>query len=83
MSETDCPLDHFFRRIRTAIHDVLAHRAMQQRRVLRNHADACAKRILRDLGNILPINQDAAFLKIVETQQQIDERGFTRTGTSN
>ena len=50
------------------------HRAVQQRRVLRHHADRGAERILRDAGDILPVDQDAPLLEAVEAQEQVDER---------
>ena len=56
---------------------------MQQRRVLRDHADVAAQRILRDLGNVLPVDQDASALQIVKAQQQVDQRRFAGTRTAD
>ncbi len=83
LCQTDCALDHFFGGIRSAIHDVLTYGTMKKRCVLCDHADACTKRVLRDLGNVLAVNQNAALFEIVEAQQQIDQRGFTRTRTTD
>ena len=57
-----------------AVEDVVAHRAVQQRGVLRHHADLRAQAVLRDVGDVLAVDQDAARLQVVEAQQQVDER---------
>ena len=59
--------------IGSTINNVFAYRAMQQRRILCNHADVGTQAVLGDVCNILPINQDAPFADIVEAQQQIDD----------
>ena len=74
--------DHIFIiRIGAAVNDVFTHRTVQQRGVLRHHANLGTQAVLCDVGNILSIDQDAAFANIVETQQQIDDGGFPRTGS--
>ncbi len=57
-----------------AVEDVVADRAVQQRGVLRHQADLAAQRILRDVGDVLPVDEDAAALDVVEAQQQVDQR---------
>jgi hypothetical protein len=47
-------------RVGAAIEDVLAHRAVQELRVLLHHADPGAQAVLRDGGDVLPVDQDAA-----------------------
>ena len=47
---------------------------MQQRGVLRDHADLGTQAVLRDVGDVLAVDQDAAAFEVVETQQQVDER---------
>ena len=37
-----------------------------------------AQAILRHMGDVLPVNQDAAGLHVIETQQRIDQRRFSR-----
>ena len=59
-----------------AVEDVVAHRAVQQRGVLRDHADLRAQAVLRHVGDVLAVDQDAARLDVVEAQQQVDERGL-------
>ena len=44
------------RRIGTAIQNVLAHRAVQQAGVLGHHADLRPQRILRHMGDVLPVD---------------------------
>ncbi len=41
---------------------------MQQRRILRHHADLRAQAVLRDVRDVLPVDQDAAALEVVEAQ---------------
>ena len=53
---------------------------MQQRGILRHHADRLAKRFLADIGNVLAVDLDPARLQIVKPQQQIDEGRFARAG---
>ena len=43
-----------------AVEDVVAHGAVQQRGVLRDHADLRAQAVLRDVGDVLAVDQDAA-----------------------
>ena len=47
---------------------------MQQRRILRHHADLLPQALLRHPGDILPVDQNASALDVVEAQQQIDQR---------
>ena len=53
----------------TAVEDVFTDCAMQQGRVLRDHANGLAQAFLRDLANVLPINADTARLQVVKAQQ--------------
>ncbi len=61
-----------------AVDDVVAHRAVQQRGVLRHHADLRAQAVLRHVRDVLAVDQDAAALEVVEAQQQVDERRLAR-----
>ncbi len=61
-------------RVRAAEHDVVANGAVQKRGILRHHADMGAQRLLCHMRNILPIDQDAPLLHVIEAQKQIDER---------
>ncbi len=56
---------------------------MQQRGVLRHHRDLRAQAFLRDAGDVLAVDQDAAVLEVEEAQQQIDERRFAGAGAAD
>ena len=66
--------DHrFVARVGPAIADVLADRAVQQGRILRDHPDLLAQGVLCRRGDVLPIDQDPPALDVVEAQEQIDQ----------
>ncbi len=54
-------------RIGPAVADVVADRAVQQRGVLRHHRDLAAQALLRHLGDVLAVDQDAALGRVVES----------------
>ena len=70
-------------RVGAAVADVVADRAMQQRRVLGHHGDVRAQRFLGDRGNILTIDQDAPALQIEEAQQQVDQGRLAGAGAAD
>ncbi len=70
-------------RVRPAVGDVVVHRAMQQRGILRDHADLLAERFLRHLGDVLPVDEDAAALQVVETEEQVDQRRLAGAGAAD
>src|SRR5690606_20761438 len=75
-----CGLDHFgLVRVRTAVEDVVPHRAVEERAVLLHHSDTAAQAILRHPGNVLSVNQNAAAFRVVETQEKLDEGRFPRS----
>src|SRR5437764_1269835 len=55
---------------------------MEQGWVLRDHGDVCTQRILRDIPDILSINQNSAISDIVKSEYQIDESGFPTSGVA-
>ncbi len=61
------------RGLRRAIGDVVADRAVQQRRILGHHADMGAQAFLRHLGDVLAVDQDMPALEVVEAQEEIDD----------
>ena len=74
-----CGVDHLvFRGIGAAVQNVVAHRSVQQGRVLRHHPDMAAQTVLRDARDVLPVDQNAARFDIVEPQEQFDQGGFPR-----
>ena len=50
---------------------------------MRDHANRTAQAVLRDVGDVLPIDGDAPVLRFVKAQQQAHQRGFTRTRAAN
>src|SRR6056297_2006606 len=42
-----------------------------------------AQAFLRDLGNVVPVDQDAATVGVVESQEQLDERGLARARSAH
>src|SRR5690606_39115213 len=65
-------------RARAAVADVGGDGAVQERSILRHHADRRAQAFLRDLRDVLTVDGDAALLHVVESQQQIDQRRLAR-----
>jgi hypothetical protein len=50
---------------------------VEERGVLRHHADGSAQALLGHTDNVLVVDQNAALLKIVEAQEQGNERRFS------
>ena len=53
--------------------DVLDQRAVEQRDVLRHDRDGLAQALLRDLGDVLAVDQDAPRLDVVEALEQRED----------
>src|SRR5262249_53509630 len=70
-------------RLRPAVADVVADRAVQQRGVLRDHGDLRAQALLRDRGDVLAVDQDTAAFEVEEAQQQIYHRRLAGAGTAD
>ena len=71
------------RRARLAVADVGGDRAVQQRRVLRHHADRRAQALLRHVRDVLAVDRDAARLGVVQPQQQVHERRLAGAGAAD
>ena len=61
-------------RVRFAEGDVLAHCAVAEPRLLKDHAVAAAQGSPRHVTNILPVDRDRAAVGVVKPHQQIDQR---------
>src|SRR5437764_4562621 len=72
-----------FARFRSAIADVVADRAVQERGVLRHHADLGPQALLGEPRNVAAIDQDAAALRPVESEQQMHESRFAGAGAAD
>ena len=59
--------------IGAAVGDVVAHRAVQQRGVLGDHANLAAQAFLGDVRDVLAVDTHPAGIQIVKAQQQIDQ----------
>src|SRR5262249_1081206 len=59
----------FNSRIRPTIENVVEHRPIKKRSVLRHQTDRCAQTFLRHSCDILTVNVDVTFLYVVEPQQ--------------
>ena len=66
-----------------AIGDIVADRIVEQHAVLRNDADGRAERCLRNLGDVLPVDQYAAYLRIIKAEQQPCDSALACTGRAN
>ena len=70
-------------RRRLAVADVRRDRAVQQRRVLRDHADRRSQALLRHVRDVLAVDRDAAGLRVVQAQQQVHERRLAGSGPAD
>ncbi len=70
-------------RVRPAVQQVVADRAMQERGILGDHADLLAQAFLRDVGNVLVVDQDAAAFQVVQAQQYVDQGRLAGTGRTH
>ncbi len=66
-----------------AVGDVVANGVVEQHRVLRHDADGAAHTGLRDLGDVLAVDQNAPGLRRVKAKQQTRQRGFSRAGRAD
>ncbi|MCW0416310.1 hypothetical protein NB689_002064 [Xanthomonas sacchari] len=63
-----------------AVQQVVADRAVQQRGVLGDQADLLTQALLGDAGDVLPVDQDAALLQVVQPQQHVDQGRLAGAG---
>ena len=56
---------------------------MEQRDVLRHDGDGLAQAFLRDVRDVLSVDQDAAALDVVESLQQREQRRFSAAGPAD
>ncbi len=64
--------------IAPAIEDILPDGAGEEHRLLRHDADGAAQRFERRLADVLPVDENAPLLHVVEARQDIHQRGFAR-----
>jgi hypothetical protein len=56
---------------------------MQERGVLRHHADMGTQAQLGDVGDVLAVDADGAILDVIKAQQQVDDGGFAGTAAAD
>src|SRR5262249_3317540 len=77
------PQQLLVRRLGPAVADVLGDRTVEQRSLLRDHRDRLAQAFLGDAGDVLPVDQDAPALRIVEALQQREKRRLAGAGRTD
>ena len=73
MCLTCCRLDLSDGRIGPAIGDVVAHRAFEEPRILKDHAEGRAKRGACERLCVMAVDLDRARIHVVEAQKQVDQ----------
>ena len=67
-------------RILIRILDVVVDGVVEQHRILRHDADVLAQAGLSHVADVLPVDQDAAVIRFVKTEQQSRQRGLAGAG---
>ena len=57
--------------------DIIGYRTGEKNRLLRNEADLFTQIMQRQIADICPVQRDPAAGYIVETGNQVDQRGFS------
>jgi hypothetical protein len=65
-------------RLRPPVGDVVADRAVEERRVPGDDGNCAPKALLRDGGHVTAVDRDAPALDVVEAQEEVDERRLAR-----
>lgn len=60
-----------------AVGDILTYGAVEEENILADETDGFAQVFKLDVAEVVPVEPEAAFLDIVKTQEQFDERGLT------
>ena len=76
-------VDLFVGRLRPAVADVVADRTFEQVGLLRDVSQPVAQRQLRDVGDVLPVDQDLADGRIVEARNEADDGRFAGAGRAD
>ncbi len=63
--------------VQLAVGNVIAHVTREQCGLLRYQGNVLAQLLEAHVANVLSVEQDAALLRVVETLQQLEHRGFT------
>ena len=71
------------RRIRHAVGNIALHRIGKQEDILHDHADAAAQFLQVVIAHIDIIDQDGAESRVIEPDDQVDQRGLARAGQAD
>ena len=77
LAEPGSPFDILLAGIRPGVTDVVGHRAMEQGWILGHQGKTPAQGIERQIGSVDAIEQNSALCRLIEVQQQIEQRGFS------
>lgn len=69
--------------VELAVSDIVAHRAVEQPRVLQHHAEHRAQVVAREVADIVAAYLDGARLHVVEAHEQLHHRGLAGAGGSH
>ena len=70
----------FFGSVAAGEEEVFAHGAVEEEGLLSHVADIFAQGGFVDLGELVPIDEDAALVVVIEARQEVDDGGFASSG---
>ena len=69
--------------VQSSVTDILPYGSIIQPGILQNHAKYRAKFLAREIADVIAIDQNGAFIHIIETHQKLDHRGLSRACRSD
>ena len=75
--------DLFTGRFRIGERNVFTHCSAEQKGILRNDADLPAQRIKLNLADVVVIDEDLSFLRVVKPRKQFHQRALATTALPN
>src|SRR5207237_9714411 len=75
--------DFLRRRSWPAEGDVVGDRAREEKAFLRNDSELTAKRVLRDVQQVVSVDRDPAFARVVETGEELRDRRLASAGVAD
>src|SRR5205085_7265808 len=63
--------------------DIMAHRVVEEHRILADDAGERAERFERDLAGVDAVEEDAAAVRLVEARDEVDERALAGAARAN
>ena len=83
IGQAGCPHNLLTGRFRIGESNVLAHRSAEQERVLGNDSDLSAQRIELNLGDVVAIDQNPAFTRLIKPRQQLHQGALAAAALAN